>query len=263
MKTVYILRERFERAYGDLPPAVKTQAIHAFATLEEAQAAKERLEREEIERTNPFFTGDSLADWTSLSETELRQRLRRADVKAPGPGSTDDAWPNWGWNLSHLTPAQFTVLRHALDRVEFYALEEQTVPTDSAVRGKAYVVQRLDWQYNDSWHDLGNDEPVKAFRDRERAEAYRRELEMQSRTQQIVNAGLFGGGVLERISSLSAAEMRQRLAELGLTPPQNDDYRDHRWWATLTGRFAYLAQPVRDLFDRVRWYDVVEIEVDP
>jgi hypothetical protein len=43
-----------------------------------------------------------------------------------------------------------------------------------------YVVQKLDWQYNDVFFEIGSEIPVKAFARLRDATAYRQKLEVQA-----------------------------------------------------------------------------------
>jgi hypothetical protein len=44
-----------------------------------------------------------------------------------------------------------------------------------------YIVQKLDWKYDDAFYCLFNDEPVKAFAKKHDAEAYQLTLEKEAR----------------------------------------------------------------------------------
>lgn len=133
---------------------------------------------------------------------------------------------------------------------------------------KVYVVQRLNWQYNDNWHDLVDDEPVKAFLSRDDADAYRTLLEQQHGLDR--NPCDFAGG-LRRASDLSEDEVIVRLHELGLPLPPlhpwTDDSRydwgDGQWWS----RATTLAGDARGeqlwaIFNRCRMYEVVQADMD-
>lgn len=45
-----------------------------------------------------------------------------------------------------------------------------------------YLVQRFQWCYDDEWHKPIQAEPIRAFANREAAEAYRRTLEIDARS---------------------------------------------------------------------------------
>jgi hypothetical protein len=157
---------------------------------------------------------------------------------------------------------------------------------------KAYVVQRLDWQYNDNWWDINELEPVKAFTDRERAERFRLELELEKRGDCTFSPAFYAGG-LRRASSRSEAELRRELEAMCLPLPPLDqdhelDWSDGDWWravlalvadpsapayyARLTGKklspamyeraLAVSPDQLWALFDRLRFYELVEIELE-
>lgn len=44
-----------------------------------------------------------------------------------------------------------------------------------------YIVQKLDWKYDDAFHCLSDDEPVKAFAKKHDAEVYCHRLEKEAR----------------------------------------------------------------------------------
>ena len=45
-----------------------------------------------------------------------------------------------------------------------------------------YIVQHLDWQYQDFLYGIEDEEPVRAFSDRRDAEEYRRQRDAEERT---------------------------------------------------------------------------------
>lgn len=152
---------------------------------------------------------------------------------------------------------------------------------------KAYVVQRLHWEYNDNWFDLKNSEAIRAFARRELAELHCAELEEAARTP----VGFLGP--LARASSRSEAELVRELQSMYLPLPPRDernelDWGDNNWWkdvltlvsdrsapayyrrfasATLTDEeSARLIEVgpghVWALFDRLRFHEVIEIELE-
>jgi hypothetical protein len=265
-KRVYLVREAFEWTYGDQPLAVKSPALWAFATREEAVACRERLKRS-CRHVNPFgWPPRPLAEVTSLTDKAFRKRMLRLGLPVPD----DDDWRNWWWRAagrgySALPVEQLARVWDALDRAEPYSIEEQDVaPLPAAVPRTLYVVQRLTWQYNDSWHDLGNDEPLRAFRDRARAEAYRWEREQPEREQR--GSPLRVGGPLERCTTLTEDELRESLRRFGVVSPvtwQDDlDYWDSDQWDDLRQRVLSLFHRAWDLFDRVRFFEVLEVEAE-
>ena len=131
---------------------------------------------------------------------------------------------------------------------------------------KVYIVQRLDWEYNDYYFDLKNDEPVKAFTYRDYAEFYRDELEKEANWRYWNPCDFMKG--LERATSLSEDELLSRLRELGVPePPMSEDglvrdWLDYEWWEDAIERMRQWDPALLwKLFDKVRFYEVVEVEL--
>jgi hypothetical protein len=132
---------------------------------------------------------------------------------------------------------------------------------------KAYVVQRINWVYNDEYYDPGLGEPVKAFRDRRQAEAYRLEQEEAARREHEYPIGFCGG--IDRATSLPEPELVLRVKMLGLPVPDPGpgnypgQYDWWSWWELLRETLPWpeLMQ-VYDLFENVRFFDITEIEVE-
>jgi hypothetical protein len=131
---------------------------------------------------------------------------------------------------------------------------------DKPSRRTVYVVQQLYWEYNDNWHDLKDDEPLRAFTDPELAEVYRLEREEAARVVQGNPLRLAGGS---RASSLTEEQLVDRLASLGLDPPPALDFWDDDWWNELQQRSVRVFHQVWDLFDRVRFHEVVPTDLGP
>jgi hypothetical protein len=132
---------------------------------------------------------------------------------------------------------------------------------------KAYVVQRIDWVYNHEYYDPGPREPVKAFLARERAEAYRLEKEEAARREHEYPIGFCGG--VENASSLSEPDLVLRVKMLGLPIPDPVPgnypaaFDWWSWWEMLRRTLSWPELvPVYDLFDKVRFFEVTEIEVE-
>ena len=88
-----------------------------------------------------------------------------------------------------------------------------------------YIVQAMTWEYNDEYHyPTGEGDPVKAFRDHARAEAYRLELEQAPPVQSCLSflfnyAGSYQfDDPLPRMTSLSEAELLERLRAAEASP---------------------------------------------
>src|SRR5262249_32020839 len=105
-----------------------------------------------------------------------------------------------------------------------------------------YVVQEMDWEYNDEYHYLaGEGQPLKAFRDRHRAEAYRHELDLDPQIQQCLSYLFTYAGAyqfddpLSRLTSLSEAEMLERIHAANLPVPQGPPYSWQQWYEVTWG----------------------------
>jgi hypothetical protein len=153
-----------------------------------------------------------------------------------------------------------------------YGIEEQDVPiVPTTHKRKVYVVQQLHWEYNDNWHDIQTDEPIKGFRDRDAAELHCMELEEKVRDGGYPNNPCDYAGGLARASSLSEEKLLSRLLEWGVPlPPETSEggsvhraFHDDTWWEsireTLSRRQFFN---VWELFDKVRFYEVAEIVLD-
>ena len=129
---------------------------------------------------------------------------------------------------------------------------------------KAYIVQRIGWNYNDEYFYRGegeeDDVPVKAFRDRARAEAHLRQLHDEEAADWVgLNPFEFGRRLAD-VTSLSGAELAARVQALGFPPPQVNDeigegYVWFEWWNEAMG------DAVWQLLDRIRFFEIIEIDV--
>ncbi len=60
----------------------------------------------------------------------------------------------------------------------------ETLQSPDALTQTLHLVQRLHWQYDDSFYEVGSDEPIRAFVDHDAAESYCRALEHNARNDQ-------------------------------------------------------------------------------
>jgi hypothetical protein len=130
---------------------------------------------------------------------------------------------------------------------------------------KVYVVQEIHWEYNDEYYDPGLPEPVRAFRDRDRAESYRREQEVKARrAAHCHNPFHFTWAYeLSEITSLTGEEVLARVREAAWPVPDGPPYAWSVWYDTMQ---ALLPESdlcrLYDLFDRVRFYEIVEMDLE-
>ena len=142
-----------------------------------------------------------------------------------------------------------------------------------------YLVQQVGWAYNDEWYDRldrkpRDDEfhdpsyvpdpdffnrPLKAFRDRAKAEAYARELDRAARSEFASPPGLAGPNDLAALTTLSEERFIERARELGLISSENGGSRP---WANYLDLTTTQMEAYWDLCDLVRFYEVVETTVE-
>ena len=127
---------------------------------------------------------------------------------------------------------------------------------------KAYVVQRLSWEYGDDFYyrDPDNDAPVLTFLDPRKAEAHRRECEWRHVRDGKINPFGYADYGLEERTSLPADEFRERLRQAGMEledDPQRSDY-----WAHYDRLPEEGQRLVWDAVDRFRFFTVVELTVE-
>lgn len=267
----YLIREAIPREYGDQPPALKAPAVWAASTFGEADMVRDQLIVSLGRYTNPFqflISTHLLADATSIPENQFRHRLRLMGIEPP----RDNHWERWYSVIaSSLDDVRLLEVWKLLDKVEPYKIEpshvhdklDRTSPTPRMK--KAYVVVKMYWQYNDNWHDLGDDEPIKAFADRDAAEVLRLQLEEPERERW--RTPFFTNCAVENLTSLSLNQLLQAMGDLvaeeGVPPPT--ELVDDTWWSGFLKRTSpRIFHKVWDLFDRVRFYQTVEVEVaDP
>ena len=132
-----------------------------------------------------------------------------------------------------------------------------------------YVVRRLDWEYNDEFYDhYGCATPLKAFLRRGLAEAECRDREAAARREEADRGSnpfeLGDFNDLSAHTSLGAAELAARFRDLGLTPPADGEcFSYHLWWDDNAHRLTPAKRrAVWLLCDRVRFFEVVEAEID-
>jgi len=127
-------------------------------------------------------------------------------------------------------------------------------------RIKVYVVKHLSWHYNDECTIPGSADLEKCFLSRDKAELYRRELELQGPADPYEElAPLRTNWPEERI--------RAWLAQFHLSEPPRDVRGRYQWdeewliWVEgVLGREDYLR--FCELFDRPYYYHVIETEME-
>jgi hypothetical protein len=156
----------------------------------------------------------------------------------------------------------------------------------SRKRAKAYVVQRLEWQYVDRSLPLerveGAGTSLKVFADRDEAEAYCRKL--QRKEQKAVNPFAYGKSFpsLDDFTSTPTDEFIAWLEQQGIPPPEGQLQRWLQgetgpavlgefdqdsydcwwgWWSENAPTWdSKLLNRVWDRLDRVRLFEVVGVD---
>ncbi|SRR5579871_6153829 len=144
-------------------------------------------------------------------------------------------------------------------------------PTASNRREKLYVIQQIDWDYNDQQMIPDRLNLLQAFRGKERAEAYRQELEAQARAdidrhRENVLDFLWADG-LASITHLNEEKLLAHIARFGIEPPPKNgaQYRwnHYHWWADILYQLETDAlRRFLEAFDRRQYYQVVETEME-
>lgn len=121
---------------------------------------------------------------------------------------------------------------------------------------KAYVVLKLEWLYNDNWVEMDNEIPLKAFLSCDEAEYHC--LELTLKAQEGIARPSWYGGIEAAAYNLTLPEFCERVRAAGLPeyPPDGDD---SDWEESLT---PVQREWLWEQLDRVRFYEVVEVEVE-
>ena len=134
-----------------------------------------------------------------------------------------------------------------------------------------YIIQKIDWEFDDDWHNIEEDTPIKAFARRDDALAFCREQESIARTSFITgNLGRYFGGYY-RMSTQPYAAFLANLRANDISIPDtagnetNDSwFFDFAWWDDLWQRLPLEKHDwLWSLFDRVQFYEVIETEYLP
>jgi len=146
-------------------------------------------------------------------------------------------------------------------------LTQGQVMAAAAPTTKAYIVQRINWNYNDEYFyrgaGEGDDQPVKAFRDRARAEAHLRKLvDDECADWDGVNPFEMGQSLAD-VTSMSGTELANAVRAVGLRPPDaNSEINElYTWYEWYSGP-GEESEAVWRLLDRIRFFEIIEIAVE-
>ncbi len=129
-------------------------------------------------------------------------------------------------------------------------------------RRKAYVIQRVGWEYNDEYYSRsGEDESIKAFTDRTKAEQY-----LLTKGATLAGSPLEHGFTLSAWSTLSEVQFNNLLQDLGI-PPRGNGRRGlegwYDWWERIAGELTGEQEDrLYQAFDKLRNYQIVEVDLD-
>jgi hypothetical protein len=155
---------------------------------------------------------------------------------------------------------------------------EEDVPRST--HGALYVIQELNWRFRARGVPLVNDEgrpgrPVKAFAERRRADTHCRQLNLQKRGNPFsYMPDATDGSFFDQYTTMGEAAFLAFLRAEGLTPPANSlrpstDYDDLAavwadWWEKHYKEWDdRLVERLWNALDRVYFYEVVEVAVEP
>jgi hypothetical protein len=128
---------------------------------------------------------------------------------------------------------------------------------------KAYLIQESGWSYSDEYYYRGgsaDDEVIKAYRTREKAEAFR--LTQEDLAREGKNPFEWGSFWS---TSLSEEQFLQLVEELGLPAPpyEFNCYQWMNWWAEHEDQMtSEQIQRIWEAMDLLHFFEVVEIELE-
>jgi len=148
------------------------------------------------------------------------------------------------------------------------------------MRKTVYIIHAIHWKYDDEWYYRDGEGPIRAFAHRESAERFCKEQEAEARADLLSQelSDEFGDwtgnlyttfGSLEAITSLTRTELDKHLYRMGIPgfPVGNDSDGGFQnpWWKDLWSIGTSVAEQEEKwaLFDKVRFYEVIAMEVEP
>jgi hypothetical protein len=243
-------------AWARLPGS---ERVASFNDAGQADTDCRRREEAFRRQVNPFACATALCYLTSLDEGRLRDWMLDAGLTPP-EASGSAAWRAW-WEREAptLTELQRARAWEALDRLRFFRVVETP-------RQILFMLAAPYWHYNDEYHYRQNDglTSYKAFRTREAAEAERAENEDFARHEMDMHPFQINGLCeWEAWSSLPQDEAVARVEAMGLPPPgagYGDTLGWEDWWDEMDLTFEQ-ADAVWDMLDKIRFWEVIEVEV--
>jgi hypothetical protein len=125
---------------------------------------------------------------------------------------------------------------------------------------EVFVVRKHHWWYNDEYDSIISSDPILTFRDREKAEKRRQELERQVRRGEVdrghYNPFQMAGLDLSDMTSLDDSQLAAAVEALGLEPADHGYW--HSWWYENYDDFTpQQREALWGLFDQISFYEVV------
>jgi hypothetical protein len=263
--------------------------LRAFSNPRKAERYRlwaERKRRLAAPKINPFWLcHDTIALLTRFDQPILFDWILDCGLtppELPKGGALLNAWFRWWGQV--VAPADSEARRkiwEAFDRVDFY--EVIAVPTAevSASRGrqKAYMVLRIDWEYNEGQHLPAQAKLVKAFHARETAQADVNALPKRANPNAWENPFPYYLRRSGRPFGELELEVLAILDECGLPHPPSPthlvasghDWSNSDWWRRCCEQSARLGRIESDewrryyriyTFDAMDEYEVVETFLD-
>jgi len=278
-----VLRNHWEAVY-DLYACVNEPGegtpVAAFRDRDRAEAFREGLEHPERLKVDPLHYSREARRGPpgSAARGVLTGRTSLVTV-SDGHGHDEEYEGGEYWHLRKhsLTLEEARALWEALGGGQFYEVVAVPREGDATAGAAVYVVRRLAWMWdgtqsslhrNRDFHgrlDFGR--PERAFADRHEAEAVRTQLERRARAGQ--NPFTYAGESRDPVAgrtSLDGELLRDWLQDCGarrLPKRGASEATWRRWWERTAPDLSPLQRAkVWEAFDRIRLYDVVEVELD-
>jgi hypothetical protein len=126
-----------------------------------------------------------------------------------------------------------------------------------------YVVQHVHWEYNDEYYDRCEGAPLRTFLSREKAEAYAREQEQAiPARERFIEPFQDPDEPLANLTTLGLPELQERLRAVGLEPPDEEEAFPQWYYEVLGSLTPRQRRAMREVFDRTRYFEVVEAKVE-
>jgi hypothetical protein len=253
--------------------------IRAFRDGDAARAFAEEAEHPERLKVDPL-TFSQASQFEQLGPAELSGTFRELGIQVPLDGGGFTFYGSWWWSghVRNLEPAHVARLWQALGGGRFFEVVTLLLGGDLAARPPTvWIVRRVTWAESETGRcrtrlrdhsgrlDFGHLE--RGFTDRRCAEAFRAHSDRMAQLGQ--NPFCFVGESRHPVSgrtNLDYPLLHDWLLDCGVRRVPNaaattTDWR--RWWGRNVPKLSPLQQAKAwEAFDRIRFYDVVEVDLD-